>query len=167
MVFLATLGIGAGYERAYSDGAGAQNDKDIQCACCWERKDGYPRVHCAFFCDKGGRFDLIYFAPGSSELTSSAKKTLRKQAVCLKRNKFGATLFASADAHETPDKKKARTLSERRAAAVRMFFASSGVPQSAIKLEPEGLEGQGTAGRTPEHRRRNRYVRTKHRRSWD
>ncbi|HUT48765.1 MAG TPA: OmpA family protein [Alphaproteobacteria bacterium] len=164
---LAGLGTGAGHTTAAAAEAGAGEAKPIQCTCCWERKGGYPPAHCAFFCDKGGRFDLVYFAPGSSELTPIARKTLRKQANCLKRNKFGTILSAGADSHETPDEKTAKLLSERRAATVKKFFVSRGIPRSSIKSEAEGLLGQGTAGRTPDEQRLNRYVWTRDGESWN
>ncbi|HUT48764.1 MAG TPA: OmpA family protein [Alphaproteobacteria bacterium] len=163
---LAVLSTGAGHTTDVVAEAGAGKAEPIQCACCWNRKGGYPPVHCAYFCDKGGRFDRVFFEPRSSRLTPATMEILRKQAICLKRNKFSATLFASADPHETPDDRRADLLSARRAASVKNFFVSRGIPPSAIQTRAQGRFSPATEGRTPEDRKFNRVVTIFHGSSW-
>lgn len=160
---LAALSTGAGHTTAVAAEAGAGKAKPIQCACCWKRKGGYPPVHCVFLCDKAGMFDRIFFEPRSTALTPATKVILRKQAICLKRNDFGATLRGGADFHEVPSRQAAKLLAARRAAAVKKYLVSKGIPSSAIRTKLAWVvEGQAIGGRTPNERRSNRYVRTKH-----
>lgn len=159
-VVLTALGMSAGSRHTNSAESHTRQAKVAQCSCCSKDENAYPAVHCSFLCDKGGRFDRVFFEARSSTITPAAEKVLRKQALCLKRNDYGAVLYASADAHESPDERSAYRLSRDRAAAVRDFFVSMGIPASAIRLVPDGLLGQATQGRTLARRKFNRYVRT-------
>ena len=164
---LAGLVAGSGHTSTDAAEAGVGTAKPIQCACCTEFGPNiYPRVRCTYFCDKGGRFDRVFFNPGSSALTPIARKILRKQAICLGQSKFGATLDASAEPHETPDDKSADILSARRAAAAKELFVSWGIPPSAIRTRADGRFSPATEGRTPEERKFNRVVTTRHGGSW-
>jgi len=135
----------------------------IQCACCTKpNPNAYPRVHCVFLCDKDGPFDRVFFEPRSARLTPAAKEILRRQAICLKRNKFGATLWGGADFREVPNRKSAKLLAARRTIAVRAYLVSNGIPGRAIKMTLAWeLDGRPLGGRTPEERKSNRFVSTK------
>ncbi|MDH3236120.1 MAG: OmpA family protein [Alphaproteobacteria bacterium] len=164
VIALAALAAGTGNTTTVAAEAGVGKAKPIQCACCWKRKDGYPPVHCVFLCDEAGMFDRIFFEPRSTALTPATKVILRKQAICLKRNDFGATLRGGADFHEVQSRQAAKLLAARRAAAVKKYLVSKGIPSSAIKTKLAWgvVDGQAIGGRTPNERRFNRYVRTKH-----
>lgn len=135
----------------------------IQCACCTKpNPNAYPRVHCRFLCDKGGPFDRVIFEPRSARLTPAAKEILRKQAICLKRNKFGVTLWGSADFHELPKRSSLKRLAAQRAATVKSYFVGNGIPSSAIRTKLSwALDGVAFGGRNAEERRGNRRVSTR------
>jgi hypothetical protein len=134
----------------------------IQCACCTKpNRNAYPRVHCRFLCDKGGPFDRVFFEPRSARLTPTAKEILRRQAICLKRNNFGATLWGSADFHELPKRNSLKRLAKRRTATVKSYLAARGIPASVIKAKLVWeLDGVAFGGRTSRERRANRSVAT-------
>ena len=114
-----------------------------------------------FFCDKGGRFERVFFEPRSSALTPAAKRILRKQAFCLKRNNLGAILHAGADFYETSKRKGANFLSAQRMTMVKKFFVSEGLPPQAIKTINWRPGHQATDDPSTKERRFNRYVKTR------
>jgi peptidoglycan-associated lipoprotein len=80
--------------------------------------------------------DRVYFAPNSVALSPGDQEILRRWARFLKDNRYGAVIEGHAD--DSGDADADRTLSARRADAVRQALILLGVPAANLKLEVDG-----------------------------
>ena len=93
---------------------------------------GTNRWHSRPFCSKGGSFGVVYFAPGSVKLDAKARRTLDRQAACIKRHNWLTGLYGSTDGFEISDPFWSLELGERRIAAVAKYLRSKGVSAHQI-----------------------------------
>ena len=83
--------------------------------------------------------DRVFFATNESVLTTASRETLRKQATWLRKNS-DVTVVLEGHADERGTREYNLALGQRRAEAVRDYFAVNGISNNRIKVKSYGEE---------------------------
>lgn len=107
-----------------------------------------------FVCNVG---NAVYFDFNKSNLTSSAKEILVRQAEFLKSKACGITITVHGGCDERGTREYNDVLGQRRAQSVKNFLCSNGIDQSRITVVSNGKDHPISQGCTEEDYQKNRY----------
>ncbi len=101
---------------------------------------------------------IVNFASGSAEIPEDSKDLLDRSAEALKQAPAGTAVEVSGHTDSAGDEASNLKLSEARAAAVRAYLVSKGVPESTLTAKGYGPAKPAASNDTEEGRFRNRRI---------